>query len=117
MSPKKNNVLAEHFAQLKALMPDVYTPVSKPPSREEALFELLKASLGVMEAVYVQKPEEFTLTKAETYAGIIVGLAKLQIPYAANPAILQMAGTSSNLSKKPMERAKPRSSQNHKKAG
>jgi hypothetical protein len=111
MSPVKNPFLKDHFDQLKSLVTEVYKDgLNSGNAKADALFELLRNSLRVIEAVYVQNPELFTRAKAETYANIVVQLEKLGIRYEPNKSILLRANiVLTTPDKKPMERAKSRS--------
>lgn len=107
MRKDKNPDLEEHFAKLKEMLPELYSSTNRLPRNiADKLFVMLKSSLGVIEAVYLQSPENFSAMKVETYAGIIRDLKKLGINYRGNEDLLsKSAGQLIMQSKKPMERA------------
>ena len=109
MTQDKHPVLNEHFARLKELLPDVYAKHFKEEreSRNQKLFRMLKHSLGVIEAVYLQNIDSFSLSKAEEYGKIIEELHSLGYSYSGHPDLLSKAANYMILkTKKPMEKAK-----------
>jgi len=109
MTKDKHPVLNEHFEKLKELLPDVYSKHFKEEreTKNQKLFRMLKHSLGVIEAVYLQNSENFSLSKAEEYGKIIEELQSLGYSYSGNPELLNKAANFMIMrAKKPMEKAK-----------
>ncbi|NQZ78337.1 MAG: hypothetical protein HRT61_19850 [Ekhidna sp.] len=109
MTKEKNPVLSEHFERLKELMPDVYAKHFREEreTKNQKLFRMLKHSLGVIEAVYLQNSDNFSLSKAEEYGKIIEELRELGYDYAGQPELLGKAAKFMLMkAKKPMEKAK-----------
>jgi len=109
MTKDKHPVLSEHFERLKELLPDVYAKHFREEreSRNQKLFRMLKHSLGVIEAVYLQNSDSFSLSKAEEYSKIIEELKSLGYAYAGHPELLSKAANFMIMkAKKPMEKAK-----------
>jgi len=109
MTKDKHPVLSEHFERLKELLPDVYAKHFKEEreSRNQKLFRMLKHSLGVIEAVYLQNNDNFSLSKAEEYSKIIEELQSLGYSYSGHPELLSKAANFIIMkAKKPMEKAK-----------
>ncbi len=108
MTQEKNPVLNEHFEKLKELLPEVYAKHFKQEreSRNQKLFRMLKHSLGVIEAVYLQNSDNFSMSKAEEYAKIIDELKELGYAYNGHHELLNMAANFMIMkAKKPMEKA------------
>lgn len=106
---QKNPVLNEHFERLKELVPEVYSRRSFTQNEPEVnvLFEMLKKSLGLIEAVYLQNPDHFSAARIEEYGQIITKLEDLGYQYEGNEALLEKAASSMIMSaKKPMQKAK-----------
>ena len=109
MTKDKHPVLNEHFERLKELLPDVYSKHFKEEreSKNQKLFRMLKHSLGVIEAVYLQNSDNFSLSKAEEYSKIIDELQSLGYSYSGHPELLGKAANFMIMrAKKPMEKAK-----------
>ena len=109
MTKDKHPVLSEHFERLKELMPDVYAKHFREEreTKNQKLFRMLKHSLGVIEAVYLQNSDNFSLSKAEEYSKIIEELQELGYSYSGQPELLHMAAKFMIMkAKKPMEKAK-----------
>lgn len=109
MTQDKHPVLSEHFERLKELMPDVYAKHFKEEreTKNQKLFRMLKHSLGVIEAVYLQNSDNFSLSKAEEYSKIIEELEELGYSYSGQPELLNKAAKFMIMkSKKPMMKAK-----------
>ena len=109
MTKDKHPVLSEHFERLKELMPDVYAKHFKEEreTKNQKLFRMLKHSLGVIEAVYLQNSDNFSLSKAEEYSKIIDELKSLGYAYSGHPELLNKAANFMIMrAKKPMEKAK-----------
>ena len=109
MTRQKNPVLSEHFEKLKSLLPEVYAKHFKEEreTKNQKLFRMLKNSLGVIEAVYLQNSENFSLSKAEEYAKIIDELKALGYSYNGHHELLNKAANFMIMkTKKPMEKAK-----------
>ena len=109
MTRDKHPVLNEHFERLKELLPDVYAKHFREEreTKNQKLFRMLKHSLGVIEAVYLQNSDNFSLSKAEEYSKIIEELQSLGYTYAGHPELLSKAANFMLMrAKKPMEKAK-----------
>lgn len=109
MTNEKNPVLSDHFEKLKTLLPEVYSKHFKEEkeTKNHKLFRMLKNSLGVIEAVYLQNGDSFSLSKAEEYAKIIDELKSLGYAYNGHHELLSKAANFMILkAKKPMEKAK-----------
>lgn len=109
MTKDKHPVLNEHFERLKELLPDVYSKHFKEEreTKNQKLFRMLKHSLGVIEAVYLQNSDNFSLSKAEEYSKIIEELKSLGYTYSGHPELLNKAANFMIMrAKKPMEKAK-----------
>jgi len=109
MTKDKHPVLSEHFERLKELMPEVYAKHfrAERETKNQRLFRMLKHSLGVIEAVYLQNSDNFSLSKAEEYSKIIEELHEMGYNYTAQPELLNMAAKFMIMkAKKPMEKAK-----------
>ncbi len=103
------DILREHFEQLKRTIPEVYAKAAAPKeeTREDRLFEMLKKTLSIIEAVYFQNREAFTMTRAEEYSKIVKELQDLGFGYKANEELLEKAAASALMKAKlPMEKAK-----------
>lgn len=108
MSFEKDPSLNEHFEKLKELLPDVYSKHFKHEreTRNQKLFRMLKHSLGVIEAVYLQDSESFSLSKAEEYSKIIEELKDLGYSYSGHPGLMRKAASYMLMkAKKPMRKA------------
>jgi len=108
MRKDKNPALAEHFEKLKAILPEVYKPRKITPAERmsDQLLMLLKNSLSVIEAVYLQNPENFSSARVEAYATIIAELNTMGISYMGNEELIGRTASQFVLqAKKPMERA------------
>ena len=107
MSEDKNPNLEEHFDKLKEILPEVYQPKDEiPASVGDRLFTLLKNSLGVIEAVYLQSPENFSTARLDAYSAIVTELKELGLDYHGNEEILNKAANRLIIqAKKPMEKA------------
>ncbi len=108
MTKDKHPVLSEHFERLKELMPDVYAKHFKEEreTRNQKLFRMLKHSLGVIEAVYLQNSDNFSMSKAEEYSKIIEELKDLGYSYTGQPELISLAAKFIIMkAKKPMEKA------------
>lgn len=109
MTKDKHPVLSEHFERLKELLPDVYAKHFREEreTKNQKLFRMLKHSLGVIEAVYLQNSDNFSLSKAEEYSKIIEELKSLGYAYSGHPELLNKAANFMIMkAKKPMEKAK-----------
>ncbi len=109
MTKEKDPVLSEHFEKLKTLLPEVYAKHFKEEreTKNQKLFRMLKNSLGVIEAVYLQNSDGFSLSKVEEYAKIIEELKGLGYAYNGHPELLEKAANFMIMqAKKPMEKAK-----------
>lgn len=106
---QKNQVLSEHFERLKELIPEVYSreqPQEADPQTTR-LYDLLKRSLGIIEAVYLQDREMFHTARVEEYGKIIQALKALGYEYHGNEELIaKAAGQLIRAEKKPMVKAK-----------
>lgn len=117
MTKEKHPVLSEHFERLKELLPEVYSKHFREEreTKNQKLFRMLKHSLGVIEAVYLQNKDNFSLSKAEEYGKIIEELKSLGYTYSGHPELLHKAADFMMLrAKKPMEKAKGTTHQEQK---
>jgi hypothetical protein len=108
MTKEKNPVLNDHFEKLKELLPDVYAKHFKEEreTKNQKLFRMLKHSLGVIEAVYIQNSDNFSASKAEEYSKIIDELKTLGYAYEPNHELIEKAASYLLMkAKKPMEKA------------
>jgi hypothetical protein len=102
-----SDILKSHFEKLKEVIPSMYEEVSGNESEEEKLFDLLKRSLTIVEAVYFQNREMFTLARMEEYGKIIEELAALGYDYHGNKELMEKAAAAAIMNAKlPMEKAK-----------
>ncbi|WP_421895450.1 hypothetical protein [Marinoscillum sp.] len=105
----KNQILAEHFERLKELIPEVYSQeVMKTEDGDETkLFQLLKRSLGIVEAIYLQGGSPFNPATVEEYARVVKEVKSMGYDYSGNEGLLEKAtGQLIMKAKKPMEKAK-----------
>lgn len=107
-SDSTTEILRAHFEKLKETLPKVYeSSVQEEETTEERLFDLLKRSLTVIEAVYFQNSDMFTVSRAEEYKAIIEELKDLGFDYKGNTELIGKATTAAILEAKlPMEKAK-----------
>jgi len=102
------DILREHFEELKKSVPEVYARNAAPleETKEDKLYALVRKTLNIIEAVYFQSKENFTLTRAEEYEKVIKELQDLGFSYEANRELLEKAATASLMRAKfPMEKA------------
>ncbi len=105
LSPSE--VLKSHFEKMKEVIPEVYERNEPVESKEQKLFDLMKRTLTIVEAVYFQNRETFNLSRAEEYARVIEDLKELGYSYEGNRELLEKAATATILGAKlPMEKAK-----------
>ncbi|MEP0985005.1 hypothetical protein [Ekhidna sp.] len=115
MTKDKHPVLSEHFDRLKELMPDVYAKHFREEreTKNQKLFRMLKHSLGVIEAVYLQNRDNFSISKAEEYSKIIEELKEIGYSYSGQQELLNLAANFMIMkAKKPMVKAKGKSQEN-----
>lgn len=106
MKAKKNAALKAHFDQLKELVPEIYSKKNERYSEVEQLYSLLKKSLGVIEAIYLQNQDSFGKSSVEEYGKIIYELELMQYDYEGNDDLLSSAAAQILMqSKKPMRKA------------
>lgn len=121
MRKDKNPALEEHFDKLKDLLPEIHRSSSRLPRNiSEKLYSLLKSSLSIIEAVYLQSPDHFSNARVEAYASIVSDLDKIGISYQGNEELLGKAASQIIMQEKlPMERAGRRKEEGNqdKKAG
>lgn len=117
---KKNEILSDHFEQLKELVPEIYQQnVYNAEDNGIKLYEILKRSLSIIEAIYLQNAEGFKNVRVEEYAKLIRDLKALGYDYHGNEELLQKAAGFLILqNKKPMKKANgsKKSDQNRKAA-
>lgn len=117
---QKNPILSEHFERLKELIPEVYTRTYQPEETESSrLYALLKKTLGIIEAVYLQDQAMFHQARVEEYGKIIEQLRAMGYEYNGNEELLEKAASQLIMgAKKPMKKAKGarRSSEEGRKA-
>ena len=107
----KNQILAEHFERLKELIPEVYSHEMMNTGSDEKtkLFQLLKRSLGIVEAIYLQDGSPFNPATVEEYAQVVKEVKTMGYDYRGNEGLLEKAtGQLIMKAKKPMEKAKGR---------
>lgn len=122
MTKKKSDETNEHYEKLKELLPDVYAKhfKEKKETKDQKLFRMLRKSLGVIEAVYLQNSDTFSLSKADEYRKIIQELHSLGYGYSGHAELMNKASDFMLMkAKKPMEKAKGKNSeeQRDRKAG
>jgi len=103
------DILKEHFEQLKNAVPEIYAQSNIQPelTKDEQLFEIVKRTLRIIEAVYFQNKDMFTVTRAEEYQKIISELQEIGYSYVANQELMEKAATAAIMQAKlPMEKAK-----------
>ncbi len=113
------DILREHFEELKKTVPEIYAKSDVIPetTKDQKLFELVKRTLRIIEAVYFQNREMFTTTRAEEYSKIINELKALGFTYVANEELLEKAAAAALIkAKMPMEKAKGKNLSDSKKA-
>lgn len=106
---QKNPILSEHFERLKELVPEVYSQqiVKEEEPESTKLFGMLKKTLGIIEAVYLQNRDMFNQARVEEYGKIIEELKALGYEYRGNDELLDKAANQLIMAaKKPMEKAK-----------
>ncbi len=102
-----SEVLKEHFEKMKEVIPEVYESKSTDETNEQKLFDLMKRTLTIVEAVYFQNRETFNLSRVEEYAHVIDELEKMGYSYQGNRELLEKAATATIMGAKlPMEKAK-----------
>ncbi len=103
---EKNPALKAHFDKLRELVPEVYSKKNDQFAEKERLYDLLKKSLGVIEAVYLQNEETFGKSSIAEYGKIIYALELMGYHYEGNDDLLSSAAAQILMqSKKPMKRA------------
>ena len=108
----KNPALKAHFERLKELVPEVYSKKNDDFSERERLYGLLKKSLSVIEAVYLQNQETFGKSSIAEYGKIVYELELMQYDYEGNDDLLSSAAAQILMqSKKPMKKAGKKGSQ------
>ena len=101
-----SGILKSHFEKMKEVIPEVYEAKTD-ESHEEKLFGLMKRTLTIIEAVYFQNRDMFTLARVEEYGKIIEDLKTLGFDYHGNEELInKAAGAAIMNAKKPMEKAK-----------
>jgi hypothetical protein len=107
MKGQSRKILDDYFEQLKATIPSSDQRfVPSKPGLEDKLVDLIKQSLTVIEAVYLQNPEMFPLARVEEYHRVIEALQKLGFDYQAHHALIERAATGAILSARlPMKKA------------
>lgn len=119
---KPSNALSEHFERLRALVPDLYKEGENIANHatEEHLYELLKKSLGIVEAIFLQQAESFSDASMMQYGKIVEELKAMGFDYYGQKDLIDRAASKLIMqSKLPMEKAKgarKRSSGDNRKA-
>jgi len=109
----KNSVLKDHFEKLRELVPEVYSKKNNYTEREH-LYDLLKKSLSVIEAVYLQNQDSFGKSSIAEYGKIVYELELMQYDYEGNDDLLSTAAAQILMqSKKPMKKAGKKGSHGH----
>lgn len=107
MSNSPSEILKSHFEKMKEVIPEVYEEKSPDETREAKLFALMKRTLGIIDAVYFQNRDMFTLARVEEYGEILEELKKLGFDYHGNTELIEKAAAATIMNaKKPMEKAK-----------
>ena len=107
MKTSPTEILKSHFEKMKEVIPEVYEASSEDDTREAQLFELMKRTLSIIDAVYFQNRDMFTIARVEEYGKIIEELKELGFDYHGNTELIQKATAASIMNaKKPMEKAK-----------
>lgn len=108
----KESILADHFERLRELLPDVYArSLNDEADHSTRLYDLLKKSMSIVEAVYLQHKETFQPSKLEAYGKIVRELNRLGYSYVGNEELVQKAAQHLiQAEKKPMVKAGNKSS-------
>lgn len=99
------NELKQHFEQLKLIVPQVYSDITELEKREQVV-TLLRRSLTMIEAVYLQEPALFQISRLTEYSNIVKAMEELGIHFRPNAELLKLASDKVLASaKKPMVKA------------
>jgi len=110
----KNSALKAHFERLRELVPEVYSKKNDDYAERERLYDLLKKSLGIIEAVYLQNQDSFGKSSIAEYGKIVYELELMQYDYEGNDDLLSSAAAQILMqSKKPMKKAGKKGSRGH----
>ncbi|RED93899.1 hypothetical protein [Marinoscillum furvescens] len=104
-----NELLADHFERLKSLVPDLYIREHdrSPTPNTDAMYGLLKRTLGIVEAIYLKNANGFNDARMEEYAKVIQELKELGFEYSGHEELMDKAASKLLMkAKKPMKRAK-----------
>ncbi len=115
---ESKSLLSNHFEHLRQLVPQVYHGITETEKRDQ-LVSLLKKSLSIIEAVYLQDPAMFQSARILEYNTIVREMETMGISYQANPELIKRASDAILISaKKPMvkagNRTKPQESEDRK---
>lgn len=106
---QKKSMLSDHFERLKELIPEVYTHPSfqEESTENSALFKVVKRTLSIIEAIYLQDSNTLRPATMEEYARIVHDLRAMGFGYQGNGELLEKATSQLIMkAKKPMEKAK-----------
>lgn len=108
MKSESRKYLDDYFQELKRSIPSSDQRfVPKKPELSDKLVDLIRKSLTIIEAVYLQNPEMFPLARVEEYHRLIEELNQLGFDYEAHSALIERAATGAILSARlPMKKAK-----------
>ena len=108
MKSDSKKFLDDYFQQLKDSIPSSDQRfVPKKPALSDKLVDLIRKSLTVIEAVYLQNPEMFPLARVEEYHRLIDELHALGFDYNAHRSLIERAATGAILSARlPMKKAR-----------
>ncbi len=102
----KNDALKAHFEKLRELVPEIYSKKNDNYTERERLYGLLKKSLSVIEALYLQNQDSFGKSSIAEYGKIVYELELMQYDYEGNDDLLSTAAAQILMqSKKPMKKA------------
>ncbi len=106
MKTTASDILKSHFEKMKEVIPEVYES-QQDETHEEKLFGLMKRTLTIIEAVYFQNRDMFTVARVEEYGKIVEELKALGFDYHGNEELINKAAAAAIMNaKKPMEKAK-----------
>ncbi len=107
LSSSPSEILKSHFEKMKEVIPEVYEDKSPDETREAKLFALMKRTLSIIDAVYFQNRDMFTVARIEEYGKILEELKILGFDYHGNTELIEKAAAATIMNaKKPMEKAK-----------
>jgi len=109
---RRKSMLSDHFEKLKELIPEVYSHPSlqEESSENNPLFKVVKRTLSIIEALYLQNNEALRPATIDEYAQIIHDLKNMGYNYNGNTDLLdKAAGQLIMKAKKPMKKAQGKS--------